>query len=254
MGERYMNPIVPPLNSILSLVPEVERGDTWQLVLAVTGLERFVQDFRAAVDLFNFSALEMHRARSERDLARAASGSAVDGLNLWKENSTRFGAWQHISARDGALQIYHMGIVMEKIKGQLNNVPTIRPLVDSSQLRTTVRLFQSYFPKYRLIRDAVAHSNIELAPSAGTFRCQAPDVIDIPSLAKGRGIFITNALYGNRYIITKDKMVASYEISDASYAKLESVRARFIAGFDNARAEVVKDWPKPQSWDRLKAP
>jgi hypothetical protein len=106
-------------------------------------------------------------------------------------------------------------------------------------------LFQSYFPNHRLIRDAVAHSHNELAPSAGACRSQAPDEFDISGLAKGRGIFITNALYGNKYIITKDKTVASYEISETTYAKLESVRVRFIAGFDNARAEVVKDWPKP---------
>jgi len=75
-----------------------------------------------------------------------------------------------------------------------------------------------------------------------------PDEIDIPGLAKGRGIFITNTLYGNKYIITKDKTVASYEISKATCDKLEAVRVLFIAGFDNARAEVVKNWPKPPPW------
>jgi len=143
---------------------------------------------------------------------------------------------------------------MEKVQRQLINVPTIHRLVDSPQLRAAVKLFQSYFPNWRLIRDAVAHSHNELAPSAGVFRSEAPDEIDIPRLAKGRGIFIANALYGNKYIITKDKTVASYEISEAMYAKLESVRARFIGGFDNARAEVVKDWPKPPPSHRLNAP
>jgi hypothetical protein len=242
-----MDDVLVPLNSIASLVPKSEFDDAWQLVSTLIALEQFTRAFRIAVDLFNFSALQLQRAREDRYSESTASG--FYDYEAWKEKSQRFSGWQHIAARDGALQIYHIGILVEeKIKGQLNNVPTIRRLVNSSQLRTAVKLFQSYFPNYRLIRHAVAHSHNELAPSANAFRSHAPDEIDVPGLVKGRGIFITNSLYGNTYILSKDKTVAFYEISEPTYTKLESVRMRYIAGFDNARAEVVKGWPKPPSW------
>jgi hypothetical protein len=238
-----------PLNSIASLVPRAEFGDAWQLVSALIGLEQFTQAFGIAVELFDFSALQLQRARDERDTVSAASGSYDH--EVWRRERQRFSGWQHLAARDGALQIYHMGIVMEKVQGQLHNVPSIRQLVDSSELRTAVKLFQRYFPNYRLIRHAVAHSHSELAPSATAFRSQAPDEINLSGLARGRGILITNALHGNKYVITKDKTIASYEISDATHAKLEAVRLRFISGFDAARTEVVKDWPKPPLSRRL---
>jgi hypothetical protein len=98
-----------------------------------------------------------------------------------------------------------MGIVMEKVQGQLHNVPTIRQLADPLKLRAAVKCFQKYFPNYRLVRNAIAHSHNELAPNARAFRSQAPDEISVPGLAQGRRIFITNALYENKYIITKDK-------------------------------------------------
>jgi hypothetical protein len=228
---------------MMSLVSKPEEDDASQLVSALHGLEQFAQAFRAAVELFNFSSLQIRRSRDEWNEALSTSG--VDPYPLWKQRSTTFVRWQNMAARDGALQIYHMGAVMESIKGQLKNVPTILPFVDSQKLRNVSRLFRSYFPNYKLIRDAVGHSHYEIAPNAKGFQSHAPDEIDIPGLAKGQGIFVTDCLYGNKYIVTKDKKVASYEISQPTYAKLESVRAHFIAGFDKARAEVVKDWPKP---------
>ena len=37
---------------------------------------------------------------------------------------------------------------------------------------------------------------------------------------------------GNKYMVSKDKQVPSYEISEASYIVLECVREQFVDGFD----------------------
>jgi hypothetical protein len=47
--------------------------------------------------------------------------------------------------------------------------------------------------------------------------------------------------------------MASYEISEATYAKLDSVRTQFIGGFDSARSEVTKNYPKPPPWRQANA-
>jgi hypothetical protein len=57
----HMNDFLVPWNSIASLVPEAEFEDAWQLVSALIGLEQFTQSFRAAVELFNFSAFQLQR-------------------------------------------------------------------------------------------------------------------------------------------------------------------------------------------------
>jgi hypothetical protein len=230
---------VVSLNSIASLARIVEFDEAWQLVVALIGLEQITRAFLSAVELFDFSGLQLEEARSRRASEAAANG--FYDYYAWKETSQRFAAWQHMAARDGALQIYHFGKAIEKSRGQLNNVPSVRAFVDLRKLRTAARLFVSYFPNHALIRDACAHSLYEFAPSASAFRSHAPDAIDIPGVAKGRGIFITNTICGNRYIVTKDKKVASYEISKSTYGNLEAVRVYFISGFDQARAQVSKN-------------
>jgi hypothetical protein len=232
---------------MLSLVPEEERDEGWQLITSLFGLEQLTDAFKIAVQLFNFAGSELARARNERNAPVAELGA--DPHRIWKEKSAILFGWQHMAARDGALQIYHIGKIITKVIGaQLKNVPHIRCHVDSDKFKRATRLFLSSFPNYELIRDAVAHSHYELASSASKFRSHAPDRIDIAGLATGSGVFITNSLWVNKYIITKDKKVASFEISEASYAVLESVRTQFITGFDNARAEVAKNWPKPGAW------
>ena len=120
----------------------------YALVCSLIGLEQFTQAFRRAVELFSFSTCQLQRAREERDKARAASGSYDYGS--WKQKSEQLTGWQHIAARDGALQVYQMGIVMGKIRSELNNAPTIQRLVDPSALRTAAKCLQRSFPNYRL--------------------------------------------------------------------------------------------------------
>ena len=103
----------------------------------------------------------------------------------------------HMAARDGALQIYHTGKIITKVVGaQLNNIPHIRCHVDTEKFRDPRRSFLSTFPNYELIRDAVAHSHYELACSAAKFRSHAPIRLDIPGLATGSGLFVTDSLFG----------------------------------------------------------
>jgi hypothetical protein len=72
------------------------------------------------------------RARDYKESQRATDGHYDH--ELWKKESQRLFGWRHIAARDGAMQIYHFGMAMAKIRGQLHNVPTIKPLVDANKL------------------------------------------------------------------------------------------------------------------------
>lgn len=79
-----MNDALVPLQAILSLVPVPEQEDGWQLISSIFALEHFVENFRTAVELFNFSVLEMHRARYDRNLTHAASEFDVVGQGVWR--------------------------------------------------------------------------------------------------------------------------------------------------------------------------
>jgi hypothetical protein len=82
-------PHTPPLNSILSLVPDTERADAWQLITAVMALEGFVRDFGRAVELFNLCAFEAQRVRDQLSAARAST-NFHDSQELWREKRNRF--------------------------------------------------------------------------------------------------------------------------------------------------------------------
>jgi hypothetical protein len=224
------------IQSIIQLASDADSDDARDLASALLGLEQITKDFRLAVDLFAYSALEIEKAKHKRGPLNSLDPNKNQA---WKEQSAVFYGWQHIAARDGAVQIYNVGRMIEMIKGRLKKLPEIRIYVDSDKLGRTVGLFRSCFPNYELIRHASAHSHYEIVMENGS-RSHAPEETDIPGVARGRGLFITNTLSGNRYIVTKDKKVAWYEISYATYEKLESVRTRFIAGFDSARIEAIK--------------
>jgi hypothetical protein len=236
---------LPPLPSVISLVPAEEQGDAHQLVSAATGLSLIVENFGLAVELFELSGQQAQlMTNALRERSATASQVFEDSESL-RQKRRRYSGWQRIAARDGALQIDHMGKAIQSIRKHQHIIPTLRPLLDAKQFKISWKMFDNSFPNARLIRDAVAHSIYELAPTEKDSQSHAPQHVDIPGLATGSGIFITDSLFGNKYIITKDKKTASYEISRDSYVKLEAVRESFLHGFDNALAEVTKSWPKP---------
>lgn len=189
----------------MSLVPPEEQGDAHQLVLAAMGLGLIVENFGLAVALFQLCAQQAQLVSGALKTAPAARGGTLTDRQTLRETRRKCSGWQRIAARDGAIQIDHMGKAIQSMRKHLHIVPTLRPLLDTKQFKVAWQMFHKSFPNSRLIRDAVAHSVYELAPTEKDFQSHMPRRIDIPGLAVGSGIFITDSLYGNNYLITKIK-------------------------------------------------
>lgn len=142
-----------PLSWLSSLVPETEKDDAWVLLIATESLDGFIRDFEMAVQLFDMASVEMQRVMTEH---REASRN-----KMWM-----YSAWTRIAARDGAMRIYHLGAVMKAIRASLHVSPALLAMVNISKTRTAMKLLESYFPNYELIRNAVAHSLHEVAPTS----------------------------------------------------------------------------------------
>jgi hypothetical protein len=222
-----------PLTWLSRLVPDAERNDARALLSSVDALSRFVRNFKMDVKLFDIASTEQ---------CRLMVGGPPD-ITLRKtsgENLDIYSAWAHIAARDGAIQIYHLGAVMRSIKSALYSSPTLDKLIDKPKTRDATKLLERYFPNYELIRNAVAHSFFEVAPNVRLREKHTVDHIDIPEfISHGKNVAIADIINGRNFIVTFKKKVASYEISDASHAKLESVLNHFLEAFDQA-ATVYK--------------
>jgi hypothetical protein len=127
-------------------------------------------------------------------------------------------AWRQIAARDGALQIYHIGAVIGKFREHLRSSPTLQSLLDRQKLRNATKLFESYFPNYRLIRDSIGHSFFEVAPNAKGHQQHAVDSKELPRLSlnakPGKNVSIKDYPNGSNYVAIFENKVATYEISD----------------------------------------
>jgi hypothetical protein len=223
-----------PLPWLARMVPGPEQSDARALLSAADALNRFVSNFNMAVRLFDMAAAEAQRLMVNPPYMSSRFRS------LHQDRLKTYNAWMHIAARDGAIQIYHLGAVMKSFKGSLCSSPTLTTLLDIPKTRMAIRLLESYFPNYELIRNAVAHSFYEVAPNA---KCRQLHMVDHPIeisgflSSKGKGIAIADTIHGRKYIVTFEKKVASYEISDASYVKLKSVLTHFLDAF--ARAKTI---------------
>lgn len=233
-----------PLIWFVRLLPDAERNDAFQLLSAADGLKSFVRNFEMALRLFEMAFAELQRANEElrrvitAPLRHEQQENRRSILETLRTDIQKYSAWARIAARDGALQIYHLGAVISAVKGALHNAPTLLSLVDKSETRTASKLLESYFPNYELIRDAVAHSIFEVAPDSERRQKHAVDhPVDIPGLiySDAKGLIIGDSLNGDNYVVTFEKRIATYEINNASLAKLQSVLKHFLDAFEPAR-------------------
>lgn len=62
-----------------------------------------------------------------------------------------------IAAKEGALNIYHLGCSLDALRGQVGRCPETRGL-DAIKLREADKLFKRHFPNADTIRHAIAHA------------------------------------------------------------------------------------------------
>lgn len=201
--------------------PVEERDGLRDLATNLNSLFGYVNDLRAAVDLFQTSMDEfmaMHRA-----------GKSAE--------SERFSGWKGIAARDGAMTLYHFGKVWTDIPGQIARSPTLAKLVDREALKAGGNAFENGFPQWAGIRKGVAHRG-DFGKSAArrkehsvTSALKLPGVDIVPT----GGTYFTNSIVDSTYFCTVEGKVVQYDVTPETANRLQSVFNAICAPIEDAR-------------------
>lgn len=125
-----------------------------------------------------------------------------------------------ISARDGALNIYHFGCSLEAIKRQLPTCPSLAKKVNAITIRDALKQFEKYFPHCDNVRNAIAHAG-ELFNNPNSMKKHQQRTGHAGhgfSVSEG-GLF-TCALYERTYSVGIEGSVFSLTLDQVSLNKL----------------------------------
>ncbi len=185
-------------------------------------IDRFLDDFESALALF-------------------------DHCEIWipgaKDNEIAFElcmSWRTIAARDGAMSIYHMGKIMDAIRGGFKDCPTFRSNVDTNALKAAIKRMEAEFPIYIKMRHAVSHrGELHSTPEKRQINSVSGSV-NLPGI-KISPDSSNNTLRGliNRTLFDSfEGSVISYEISQEAFHELREIRNEFMQAF----SKVHEGW------------
>jgi hypothetical protein len=228
------------LLSIILLIPEDERRETQHYLNAVRGLEDIVAGFGSALKLFEFCMQEGLAANLKYSTMPFTSGHDP---RIKFDLIRKYGGWSHIAARDAAMQIYNLAVVMEKLRSNLYRCPALRNITNTELLKAAHKSVLGHFPNNRLIRDASAHSLYELMPNIRELDSHATDSPDgtVPGLKGDLINSVWFGLAGNSYTVTKDKRICTVQINAMTLELLRTASEMFFSGFDEAVEAARRD-------------
>ena len=117
-------------------IPPDEREAVSNIQGLLYQLEHHVENFRAALALFDFSI---------------------------NDEKTKM-QWPFLAARDGAMTIFNFKTTLDEIRASLGSAPSLKQQIDINPLRLAYKLFESLFPVSRPMRIAVAHATLKDKP------------------------------------------------------------------------------------------
>jgi hypothetical protein len=199
--------------------PKPESDEVWRMSCCLADIASYLKDFGAAVGLFLFCEKESKKQITNPQFA--------DNLNRW----------QLIACRDGAMTIYHFYKSMQAVRRSMKVCPTIMKSADHESLRDANRIFEFYFPTFAKIRHAVGHSgeimkdrkNFERHAFSGSY--EGPGI----KIEQAKNVILADNLQEDRFTITYDGQVLTYDINILTYIKLGTIAAIFFRGFASLR-------------------
>lgn len=224
---KARNRDLPPHIHVLGL-PENERRAASQIQMQLHDLAAKGRDFEAAVALFQHSMLAPALKRA--------------GVPINPDTTPWARYWPYIAARDGAMTIYHFGMAIQLISRNFATCPTLLSLVDRKYLRMARRRMNEVFPRFEIIRHAVAHSTEIMNQQSihGTHSISGPYEI-APGINVGPDIslMLGGTLKNQEFLWTVDGKLQSYEISKATLDGMTDVRIDIYAAFSPAESKTL---------------
>lgn len=207
------------------MLPEEERETASAILTNLFALEWIVNQFEAALKLYDFTDTETILANDPRAKKFERPLARVDHNRL-------MAAWARMAARSGAMtiyELYQMGQVIDKLTA---NCPSLSQMVDSDARKRSTKLFKTSFPSFAPVRNFAAHGS-EMTAHPEDVELHAATDLDIPGLRveNGASVMVSGALFGRRFTSTYEGREVAYELTQQTLAILREVVSARLASF-----------------------
>jgi hypothetical protein len=192
----------------LETVPAGDVDDLRLLNLSLRNMDRFVHNFAAAIDLFEFCRANPHQSRAR--------------------------AWIYVACRDAVMQIWHFIKSMNAANAIANKSETLKMRLNKESFGQAFDIFRATFPDFEASRHAVAHSG-EMTKNVSTFQQHAytggyqGENIKFENFSDA---MIQDSLDGRKFLSTHEGKLVTCDISPESLSALRKIQELFYAGFD----------------------
>ena len=188
----------------------------------------------------NLVQLEQYRHHFETDLALYDFGHSTRFDEEGWAVPTRLG-WMLVAARDGAMMLYHFGMILRNFPGLLKQSPTIGKLVDGPLLQEARDFFETYFEHFYAVRQGVAH----LADHSKTAERMKKHASSDPSelvtfVGDPAPYYLRNSMTGRKWWATVEGKVVWYELSQQSSDALTKAQEMTYRSFVSAADELLR--------------
>ena len=172
------------------------------LYATLTGLEYSVEAWEAALLLYKTA--KQHPPSISRSVASR---------------------WRFVACNECILELYHLRARLEKTRSiKLRLCPSLRPLLDTSMLRSASKRLDEYFPDIEALRHAIAHKGENEAHP----EVHAPD----------RQFALSGLREPDRFSTPYEGQLRYLDITDQSLQRINEVVAEFFSGFARGAAAL----------------
>lgn len=207
-------------------VPQNEVKAAVKYLSDVQMLSNWVQGFQSCLSLFDFSQSQIasHKEQAFREIT-----TNLNGIFVFNQIQHLMGPWVQIAARDGAMQIYHLGRAMDYISSYHYQCPIFKSNVDHDYTKKARKLFREKFPEPNPLRNSVSHlGEFSMQPEAHGTNIPGevtPDGQPIP-------VMFVGLLFGRHWTSSVDKKMHSYELSQTTLDDLGMIHQTFLLAFE----------------------
>lgn len=135
--------------------------------------------------------------------------------------------WRFIACHECVLELFHLRARLERIQSvKLRACPSLRPLIDTSRLRSARKRLDEYFPDIEALRHAVAHKGENEAYADA----HAPD---------GK-YALTGFSEPDKFSTPYQGRIRYLDMTDQSLERIIEVVTDYFAAFELAAAELER--------------
>ena len=181
-------------------IPDSESDLACRWLNSIGSLERYAENFANDIRLF--------------DYAEKRSFEEFQGKLTNEEMMRNISSWLFIACRDGAMQIFHFGKILNTLNTRLSKCPTLASHINSKELKLANSAFRSTFKDHEGVRHSVGHQG---------------EVTLEPERNAGNTALMIDCLADRQYMTSYEGKVLSYYISEGTVAELEKAITRVKA-------------------------